>query len=181
MKKIVIYYSKKGNNKYIAHRISKELNCDIEELKPSINNFFHLLLTSVLKTGSGLKHLNINVSDYDQIILCSPIWMGQIVSPIISFIKKYKKSINKLYFVTCCASNEKSKDDKFGYNTVFKKLERLTNNSLISSFALPITMILPPEKKEDDDAVMNARLNNENFQGDILENFNSMLNKLEQS
>lgn len=179
MKKLVIYYSKKGNNKYIAQKIAKELNCDIDELKPPINNLFHLLLTSVLKIGSGLRSININVSDYDQVILCSPIWMGQLISPILSFIKKNKKSINQLFFVTCCASEEKSKDDKFGYNTVFNRLKSLIGNKLVGCFALPIGMILPLDKREDDDAIMNARLNDETFKGEMLDNFNIVLNKLQ--
>jgi len=37
MKTIVIYYSNKGSNKYLAKKISKSLSSDIEEIKPRLN------------------------------------------------------------------------------------------------------------------------------------------------
>lgn len=41
-KKIVVYFSYTGHTKMIAEKISKELNCDILELKPIVpysNNY----------------------------------------------------------------------------------------------------------------------------------------------
>ena len=67
IKKIVYYYSKTGNNKYIANKIAKELNCEIEEIQPRIN----LKLINL----SGIKPLKSNPEDYDLVILCGPIWM----------------------------------------------------------------------------------------------------------
>ena len=34
MKTIVLYYSKNGSNRYLAHEIAKGLSCDMEEIKP---------------------------------------------------------------------------------------------------------------------------------------------------
>ncbi|MEA1887088.1 MAG: hypothetical protein U9N72_07755 [Bacteroidota bacterium] len=35
MKTIVVYYSNKGSNEYLANKISKSLSCDIVEIKTS--------------------------------------------------------------------------------------------------------------------------------------------------
>lgn len=32
MNNIVFFYSKKGNNRFLAHKVAKDLDCDIEEI-----------------------------------------------------------------------------------------------------------------------------------------------------
>jgi len=42
-KAIVIDYSNNGSNRYLAKNIAKNLNCEIEEIKPRLNVHFFLL------------------------------------------------------------------------------------------------------------------------------------------
>ncbi len=107
-KTIVIYYSRKGSNKYLAKRIAAKLNCDIERIRPRLNFFMFFLMN----IGLGIKPLKHNLTEYDKIILCGPIWMGKFVYPLQRFVKKYIKSINHLYFITCCGSSYSTRDDK---------------------------------------------------------------------
>ncbi|MBK8643525.1 MAG: flavodoxin family protein [Saprospiraceae bacterium] len=49
MKKyLILYYSKTNNSKFIAERLSKELNCEVEMIKPIINNIGFLFLLSLI-------------------------------------------------------------------------------------------------------------------------------------
>jgi len=163
MKTIVVYYSNKGSNKYLAERISKSLSCEIEEIKPRLNIFLLFLMNIHL----GIKPLKNNIKEYDKVILCGPIWMGKFIPPLRSFIKKYFYKINKLIFVTCCGSTNAKKDEKFGHGLVFKEVENILKDKCILCQAFPVSLVLPDDKKEDTNAFMKTHLNDENFKGEI--------------
>lgn len=167
METIIVYYSHTGNNRYMAYRAAAELNCKAAEIKPRAGIFPFLLLSSATKLSWGIKNIDEDFSQYDSVILCGPIWMGQIISPLYDFLKKYKKQIKKLHLITCCGSKDSTKEDKFGYNHVFKKLEALMNEKTGTMEAFPIELILPEKDKKDDQAMMNARLNDSTFKGEI--------------
>ena len=85
MKTLVVYFSRKGSNKYLAEEISAHLNCDIEEIKPVLNVFILMLFG----LSFGIKKMKVRVEDYDRVILCGPVWMGKFIVPLKSFVKKY--------------------------------------------------------------------------------------------
>ena len=175
MKKIiVVYYSKKGSNKYLAGKISKSLSCESEEIKPWMNIFLLFLMNIHL----GIRPLKHKIEDYDTVILCGPIWMGKLIPPLRSFVNKYFSKINKLVFVTCCGSTDAKKDEKYGHGLVFKEVTNILKERCILCQAFPVGLVLPDDKKEDADAFMKTHLNEENFTGEIRERFDSFIKKL---
>ncbi len=174
MNTIVVYYSRKGSNKYLAEKISKRLSCDIEAIRPRLNIF----LLFLMNIHFGIKPLKKNLTEYDKIILCGPIWMGKFIPPLKSFIKKYNNDITKLIFVTCCGSTFEKKDEKFGHGLVFKEVENILGNKCILCQAFPIGLVLPVDKREDTDAFMKTHLNDENFKGEIQEVFEVFMQKV---
>jgi len=161
MKGLVVYYSEKGSNRVLARRIAEKTGFDMEEIRPRVNSIFPLILGSFTKSGLGNKKINRNIAAYDTIILCGPIWVGQVIYPLSCFIKKYKSQINKLYFITCCGGGDDQKDSKFGYETVFTKMKRLLGDKFAGGFAMPIKLLIPPGDPED--GVMKTRLSSGNF------------------
>ncbi len=174
MNAIVVYYSRKGSNKYLANKISQSLDCRIEEIKPRLNVFTLFLMNIHL----GIKRLKSNIKEYDSVILCGPIWMGKFIPPLRSFVRKYNDQINKLIFVTCCGSTYKKKDEKFGHGLVFKEVENMLNGKCILCQAFPVGLVLPDDQKEDPEAFMKTHLNDENFKDEIQERFDTFLNKI---
>ncbi|MBN2617678.1 MAG: hypothetical protein JXR64_05135 [Spirochaetales bacterium] len=170
-KTLVVYYSKNGSSKYLAQRLGRELLCDVEPLVPRINSFFTVLLGLTL----GLKKIRVNVEDYNKIIICSPIWMGQLLSPVRSFINKYSNNATKCYLALSCASSEESKNDKFGYNTVIKKFEELTGDKFVSAHAFSVLKVIPPSNAKNDDIIMKTTFNDENFKNVILNEFSDFI------
>ncbi|MGW8316626.1 MAG: flavodoxin domain-containing protein, partial [Bacteroidales bacterium] len=100
MKTIVVYYSRKGSNQYLAEKIAGQLSCDIEEIRPKANGF-SLILTNI---NTGIRKLKHNINSYDRVILVGPIFMGRFITPLKSFVTKYADQINRMVFVTCCGS-----------------------------------------------------------------------------
>ncbi|MGC9471787.1 MAG: flavodoxin family protein [Bacteroidales bacterium] len=179
-KEMVVYFSRTGNNKYLAEKIISSLGCDAEAIRPRMNLFLFLLLFSSLKGGPGIRKLKHPVEEYERVILCGPVWMGMLVAPLRSLIKKYGKKINRLVFVCCCASTYDKKDDKFGHGHVFREVEILMDGRCQLCQAFPVGLVLPEDKREDPEAVMQVRLSDENFTGEILDRYKKFIKTLQE-
>jgi len=174
MKTIVCYYSHKGSNRFLANRIAKDLNCEIEEIKPRLNA--HLLM--LMKINFGNRKLRAKTEDYDRVILCGPIWVGQLIVPLKNFVKKNISKINQLVFVTCCGSTFEKKDEKFGHNLVFNELKTIAGDNCAHCEAFPISLILPEEQKDNGDVIMKTHLNEDNFTGEIVTIYDNFIQKI---
>jgi flavodoxin len=177
MKTMVAYYSNTGNNKYLAEKIAHALKSDIEAIKPRLNLFPFLILFSLVKASFGIKAFGRKVNDYERIIVCGPIWMGQLISPLRDFFNKYRQKINALYFVTCCASTDAAKDDKFGHGIVFRKVKDMFGDKCIQCEVFPIGMVLPADKQKDGNTILKTRLSDHNFSGEIQKRFEDFILK----
>ena len=176
MKTIIYYYSHKGSNRYLAHKIASDLNCEIEEIKPRLNA--HLPMIMGLNLGN--RKLKANAENYDKVILCGPIYMGKLIVPLKNFIIKNSPKIGTLVFVTCCGSSFKDKDNKFGHNLVFKQVKSLLNEKCVHCEAFPIDLVAPAELKEDSAAFMKVHMNSENFKGEIVEIYDAFIEKIKE-
>jgi len=174
MKPLVVYYSNKGNNEYLAKKISDRLSCKFEEIRPRMNVFMFFLMNIHL----GIKPLKRNIEEYYTVILCGPIWMGKFIPPLRSFVKKYHDKIRKLVFVTCCGSPYDKKDEKFGHGLVFKEVEKILAEKCILCQAFPVGLVLPDDRKDDPEAFMQTRLNDDNFKGEIQERFDAFIDRI---
>lgn len=180
MKILVVYYSKSGNNAYLAEKIGDAINADIEAIRPVITAFPVVMLLSMLKIGSGIRKIVCDLTEYDKVILCGPIWAGFLCSATLDFIKRYKSSIKKLYFATCCGSDESQKDSKFGYGRVFKQVRDAAGENCIHCEAFPVVYALPEDKRKEEGAALKIKLSDENFTGELmgrLERFVRVVNK----
>ena len=174
MKNLVVYYSSKGSNRFLANKIASNLKCDIEEIKPRTNAFIFFLLN----ISFGIKPLKSKISDYDRVILCGPIFVGRFIIPLKGFVKKYKNQIKNLVFVTCCGSTYDKKEEKFGHGLVFKELKAMLNGKCEHCEAFPIDLVLTEEQKGDEAAFMNTHLNESNFKGEIQDRFDNLIQKI---
>jgi flavodoxin len=174
MNTLVVYYSRKGSNEYLAKRIASQLSCDLESIRPRINAFFLLLMNF----NPGIRSVKHDINSYDQVIMVGPIWMGRFIPPLRSFVKRYLSQINKLIFVSCCGSSYDNKEDKFGHGLVFRDVQQILKDKLVLCQAFPVGLVLPDDQKEDTDAFMKTHLKESNFKGEILDHFNEFMKKV---
>ena len=94
-RKIVIYHSYSGHTKMIANLIKKKLNCDILELEPKYE--FSSDYDEVVKEYQNnekdksiveIKDINIDLDNYDEIIIGSPVWWYSVTPVIRCFLKE---------------------------------------------------------------------------------------------
>ncbi len=104
MKRIVVYYSYTGNTKKIAEEVKNKLNCDILELEPE--NAFSDDYDEVVEEYQNnsidnkevpIKDINVNLDEYDKIIIGTPVWWYTISPVVVTFLKKYDLSGKKIY------------------------------------------------------------------------------------
>jgi menaquinone-dependent protoporphyrinogen IX oxidase len=175
MKTLVVYYSKSGNNKYLAEKIASDLGGDIEALRPRVRVLPLQMLFVLFGFGPGNDSLEHTVAEYDRIIVCGPIWAGHLDWASRSFLKNHGKNARVIFYATCCGGGDEEKDGKFGYAKVFREVEKLSGEKCAACEAFPVPLTLPEGKRKDDNAVMSARLSDETFSGEIRERYDSFL------
>ena len=91
MKTLVVYYTKTGTTKTVAEAVIAGKNCDYDELRYDEKD----------KTINYSR----DPSDYEHVILLSPIWAFTLAEPMKQYISKHNSNIknNKRYdlLVTC--------------------------------------------------------------------------------
>lgn len=128
-KKLVVYYSYTGHTKMIAERIQKKLKCDVLEIKPVIpysTDYQTVVDEEQNNESTGktpkIEKIDKNLSNYDEIIIGSPVWWYTIAPVIRTFLKEndLKDKIVKPF-----ATNA-------GWlGQTFKEIERLCPNSKV--------------------------------------------------
>lgn len=93
MKTLVLYYSYTGNTKSIAQEVQKKLNCNIAEIVPVVSystdydtvvDQAHVDVNKEYKPE--VKPLGVNISDYDVIVIGSPVWWYHVASPVLTVL-----------------------------------------------------------------------------------------------
>ncbi|NVM18651.1 MAG: hypothetical protein HWN80_13120 [Candidatus Lokiarchaeota archaeon] len=85
MDTLVVYYSIFGNNKGIATNIAQVNHYDIVEFNPG--TFFRVFQFFMRKKRLGKKAKQIDVRNYNNLIICGPIWAGKPATAIIKLLE----------------------------------------------------------------------------------------------
>ena len=148
MKKIFIYYSLSGNGDVVSQYLKKK-NIDIRKVvmkKKMPKSFISKILIGGFLAGinhkSKLTGFDNNISDYDEIIIGSPIWNGRIACPINTVLDNINIDNKKITFILYSGSGEAPKAEK-----MIK--EKYINSNII--------MLKEPKKNKED---MEKALNN---------------------
>lgn len=159
MKTIIIYYSYGKHTRMIAERIKEKLGCDILEIKPKVpcSSDYESVVDATkdnleTKKTPDIEDININLDEYDKVILGTPVWWYGITPPIRTFLTKYDLSGKKVYaFATnagwlgstfdeikeLCKGNIVSEMNiKFGADYTENKL--ITNNNTIDEWIMRV-------------------------------------------
>ena len=94
MKSLVIYYSYRGNTKNIVDMIRKKIDADvlrIETVVPYSTNYNQVVNQGQDEVNRGycpkLKPVDINLDQYDTIILGTPVWWYTFAPAMHTFLK----------------------------------------------------------------------------------------------
>lgn len=118
MKKLLIYYSYSGNGELVADCLSKkgyEIR-RVYEKKKMPKRFFFMILSGGFRAGMKQKGKLIdydnNISEFDEIVIGSPIWNGRTPPAINSVLAETDLKDKKLTFVLYAGGGEAPKTVK---------------------------------------------------------------------
>lgn len=95
MNKLVVYFSYTGNTRMIANKIKEKLNCDILEIKtviPYSEDYDTVVNDEQNSEASNhlpeIQDIDIDLNNYDEIILGTPVWWYRPAPAIRTFLNK---------------------------------------------------------------------------------------------
>ncbi len=103
MKALVVYYSRSGNTREVAQSLAQEMRCDIEEIHDTQNRSGIIgWIKSAYHANRGklttLKPLEKDPSDYDLVVVGTPIWAGFPATPVKTYLIENKDKFKDVAF-----------------------------------------------------------------------------------
>ncbi len=142
MKPLVIFYSRTGTTKKVAEAISKDLNCDIEEIvdmKDRKGPMGYLIAgkDAATKALTEIKKVQKLPDSYDIVIIGTPVWAFTMASAIRTYINKNRSRLKKVAFF-CTQGGSGSK-------RTFRDMEKKCGKKAIASLELTTREVIKGE------------------------------------
>jgi len=133
MNGLIIYFSRTGSTRKVAEAIQEVTGFDLEEIKEKAGRVGSLgwLKSGMESTRRMLPQiipLTHDPSQYDIVIIGTPIWASNMSSPIRAFITEYKNKISK--FALFCTG------DGVDPEKVFVPISELLGKEPMATFGL---------------------------------------------
>jgi len=124
VKTLVVYYSNSGNTRTVAQKVAGVLGADLEEIverkhrAPLLDEQGKAVggmgmpkaaLSALLGVGSGIESAKNDPADYDLVVVGTPVWVGSLVPPVRSYLRRNRKRIKSVALFCTCGQTEKLK------------------------------------------------------------------------
>jgi len=108
MNKLIIYYSFEGNTEFIAKRLAKRMQADIEKVQPlrelkskGFSKYVWGGRQAIMKKKPDIQNLKTRVADYDMVIIGTPVWASTYSPPIRTTLSRLDLEGKKVGFFYC--------------------------------------------------------------------------------
>lgn len=103
-KNLVVYFSRQGYTKKLAYEIANKQGAEILEIKTTEKisgnlGFWWCGRFAMHKWSMPIEENNIDLSKYDLVTICTPIWAFNISAPMLEFCKQNKGKIKNVNYV----------------------------------------------------------------------------------
>ena len=146
MKTAIVYYSMHGNVRYVAEKAAKELGADLIELKPvkaypdkGAMQFIWGGSAVMFKKKPDLEPYSFNASDYDLVIIGTPVWASSFTPPLRTFFESHDLTGKKIAAIVTSA----------GGNSV-KCIEAIKEAAKTGKLAATLSLIDPKDKSTEE-------------------------------
>ena len=108
-KTLIVYYSRTGNTKAVCESLAKEIDADIVEIKDLKNRMSKLgIIGGMFRTILGMRTKifpeKIDMTDYSNVILSSPIWAAKVAPALRTAIYLNGFKDKKVVMLVTCDS-----------------------------------------------------------------------------
>jgi flavodoxin len=124
MKILVVYYSRTNTTKDIALKIQQKLNADLDEIVDKKDRsgavaYLKSAVETVLSKAAEIEPIKKDPSDYDLVIIGTPVWAGTMATPVLTYLKENKDKFKNVSFFCTCGSG--------GYEKTLNDMEKISN------------------------------------------------------
>jgi hypothetical protein len=136
MRCLVVYYSRSGVNKDIAMDLHKELSCEVEEIRETVNRsgaFGYIVsgMQATMRKSTEIGQLERSPLDYDITIIVAPLWVGVVPPPVRTYVNINRGKFRQVALVSVSGAGE-------GNRNSVSDLESLLEKRLIDSLLLSV-------------------------------------------
>lgn len=133
MRTLIVYYSRNGMTRDLANAIQKELGADIEEIadptpRSGPLGYMRCVLESAFQQKAAIRSPAKNPRDYDLVIVGTPVWAGNMSSPVRAYLSKTRDRLPKVAFFCTMGG--------VGNEHTFQKMGELCQKSPVAELAL---------------------------------------------
>ena len=113
MKTLVAFYSRTGTTKKVGDMIAEKIDAEVEEIKDTVERsgtmgYIRSGRDAMKKRLTKLESLKRNLSDYDLIVVGTPIWGWNMSAPVRTFLTEQKDNLKEVaFFCTMGGSGDK--------------------------------------------------------------------------
>ena len=113
MKTLVVYYSRDGHTRTMAQEMAKALSADLEEIqemksREGMLGYLSACKDAALNVVTEIKSSAVNITDYDLVIIGTPIWAFTMCSGVRAWLTQYAEKLQKIaFFATMGGSGDK--------------------------------------------------------------------------
>ena len=146
MRTAIVYYSMHGNVRYVSEKVAKELGADLIELVPvkaypdkGAMQFIWGGSAVTFKKKPELEPYTFNASDYDLVIIGTPVWASNFTPPLRTFFENNDLTGKKIAVIATSAGGDSS-----------KCLEAVKAAAKTDSLAAVLSLTDPKDKPSDE-------------------------------
>ena len=130
---LLVYYSRGGRTRSLAEQIAAQCGADIEEIVDSVGRrgvlgYLRSLFEALLRIPAPIKPNLRSPRNYDTVIVGSPVWAGQVPSPVRSYLRRNRGRFRRVAFF---CSHRGS-----GHRRMLHHLAILSGRSAVATLAL---------------------------------------------
>jgi len=122
---LIMYYSKTGKTKIVAEELKVLIpDARVVEIKSDVGIMKAVMWQQLFNRNACNEPIAVDLEKYDRVILCSPIWLQKISSPmrtIINTVPMEGKKVN--LFVVCAGHFGESGQKKLKNQLASKKID----------------------------------------------------------
>lgn len=130
---LVVYFSRDGHTRLLAHEIAQACHADLEEIRAPGNRrgllgYVRCALEALLGMEPALRRDRRRPERYGLVVIGTPIWFWNIASPVRAWVARHRADLPSVaLFCTCGGS---------GAAKVFTDLGRLCGRQAVTTLAL---------------------------------------------
>jgi len=139
---LILYYSKTGNSRFLAHRLSVALaEAPVLELKPRWNALGYVFMRSALGLPVGIGLRQQTLADYREILLLGPVWGGVLIGPLRTAIRRCVQAGKPLHLALTCETSDADRSGKYGYDQVLEQARKLGGTYVKTATAFSTSLV----------------------------------------